>query len=325
MNDTLFSKLHAEGLLSKDSFQNLQQQNSSPLFSLHWEIKTLLYLGVLLLTGGLGILVYKNIDSIGHQFILLFIASVCIGCFYYCFKKKAPFSTERVSSPNMLFDYLLLLGCISLIIFIGYLQYQYNFFGNRYGLASFVPMLFLFFFAYYFDHSGVLSMGITNLAAWVGITVTPLEILKQNDFESGTIIVTALLLGAFLIAAAIITSKKKIKKHFEFTYNNFGMHILYISCLAAMFYFSNEYFLWFLLLMGMTVYFYLKASADKSFYILLITVLYAYIGITSVMIRLISDIGNDAGPIYIGILYFIASGFGIVLFLIKSNTKLKAK
>jgi hypothetical protein len=67
-------------------------------------------------------------------------------------------------------DYILLLGCLLLLILIAYLQFQYNVFGNRYGLATFIPMVLLFISAYYFDHIGVLTMAITNLAAWAGIT-----------------------------------------------------------------------------------------------------------------------------------------------------------
>ena len=324
MNNELFAKLHAEGLLSEDSFQKIKQHQANRLFSLHWEIKTLLYLGVLLLTGGLGILVYKNIDTIGHQIILLFIALVCIGSFYYCFKSKLPFSTGRVVSPNVFFDYLLLLGCLSFIIFIGYLQYQYNVFGDRYGLASFIPMLLLFFSAYYFDHLGVLSMGITNLAAWMGITVTPLQILKANDFNCGTIILTGFLLGVLLNAAALLTYKKNLKRHFGFTYTNFGMHIIFISCLAALFHFENAYLQWVLFLAIISWYFYLKAMADKSFYFILVTTLYTYIGISYVFIRLLDMMGSfGMGSLYLGIIYFISSAIGLVLFLIKMNKKIK--
>jgi hypothetical protein len=325
MKNNLFTELYADGVISDESFQKIQQQESNRLFSLHWEIRTLLYLGVLLLTGGLSMLVYKNIDSIGHQAILLFIALICAGSFYYCLKHKLPFSKNKVTATNTFFDYILLLGCLGFIIFIGYLQYAYSVFGNRYGLASFIPMLLLFSSAYYFDHLGVLSMGITNLAAWMGITVTPLEILKANDFNSAAIILTGLVLGALLIAAALLTEKKNLKKHFEFTYLNFGMHIAFISCLAAMFHFDGVYLLWFLLLSGIAVYFYIKAIADRSFYMVLVTTLYAYIGICYVAINFISMISShDLGPIYLALIYFIGSGIGLVLFLINTNKKIKA-
>src|SRR4051812_39862484 len=107
MNTTLFGKLHEEQLISASSLDKIKAHQQ--LFSLHWELRIILYLGILLLTGGLGILVYKNIDSIGHQFVLLFIGLVSVACFYYGFKRKFPFSTERVKAPNPYFDYVLLL------------------------------------------------------------------------------------------------------------------------------------------------------------------------------------------------------------------------
>ena len=324
MNLPLLHQLHSQGLLSDESFEKAKSQSASKLFSLHWELKTILYLGIMLLSSGIGILVYKNIDSIGHQVILLFIALVCAGSFFYCFKHKLPFSTERVLAPNSFFDYILLLGCLMFITFIAYFQYQYNVFGSRYGLAVFFPMLILFFSAYYFDHLGILSLAITNMAAWLGITVTPLRILQANDFNSISIILTGVFLGAVLIAIALATDKRNIKKHFAFTYSNFGMHILFIACLAGMFYFDGLYVLWFFLLAGIVFYFYTKAIANKSFYILLICTLYAYIGISYVVIRLLSYISSlDLAAVYLGFIYFIASGTMLVLFLMRTNKKMK--
>jgi hypothetical protein len=126
------------------------ESNTPALFSLHWELKTLLYLGVLLLSGGLGILIYENIDSISHQAILAAVALVSAGSFYYCYKQSSAFSWKKVKSPTPLYDYLLLLGCLTFITFIGYLQFAYTAFGSRYGLATAIPLVVIFFSAYYF-------------------------------------------------------------------------------------------------------------------------------------------------------------------------------
>ncbi|MES1226543.1 MAG: DUF2157 domain-containing protein, partial [Bacteroidota bacterium] len=245
MDTTLFEKLHAEGLVTGESLKRIKEANTKKLYSLHWEITTVLYLGVLLLSTGFGILVYKNIDTIGHRAILIFIAVISAGGFAYCFKRKKPFSTGKAEAPNIAFDYILLLSCLTFITFIGYLQYQYNFFGNRFGLVTFIPMIVLFFCTYFFDHLGILSLAVTNLCAWVGITVTPLEILKANDFNNYTIIITGIVLGIVLIIAGIFTNQRKFKSHFAFTYTNFGMHILFIVVLAAMLEFERIFFLWF--------------------------------------------------------------------------------
>jgi hypothetical protein len=325
MNLSLFEQLHADGHVSDVSLQKIKTAQSNKLFSLHWELKTMLYLGVLLLSGGLSILVYKNIDTIGHQVILFVIAAVCAGCFFYCFKKKLPYSNTRVVSPNSFFDYILLLGCLTFITFVGYLQFQYNVFGTRYGLATFIPMLVLFFTAYYFDHLGVHSMAITTLAAWVGIAVTPAHILQQNDFKSETIIITGFLLGICLIAAGYFSATKKIKQHFEFTYSNFGTHILFISTLASMFHFEAIYLLLFLVLGGISYFFYRKAIRERSFYYLLILSLYLYIGLSYCVIRLIFDAANTGiGSIYLLCMYFILSATGLIFFLIGMNKKIKS-
>lgn len=325
MDIPLFEKLKSQGLISDESLVKLKAAESNRLFSLHWELKTILYLGILLLSGGLGILVYKNIDTIGHTAILIFIFSLSAGGFAYCIKNKLPFSTLKVAAPNGFFDYILLLACLCFITFIGYLQYQYHFFGNRFGLVTFIPMLVLFFSAYYFDHLGILSLAITNLCAWAGIAVTPMRILQDNDFSSNNLVYTGLVMGVGLIATGYITQLKRFKPHFAFTYTNFGMHVLFISVLAGMFLFDRVYLLWFLLLVAVAFYFYRAALLRKSFYFLLVLTLYTYIGLCYVVMRLLFyTLNTDVGGIYLAFMYFIASGVGLVLFLVKMNKKIKA-
>jgi hypothetical protein len=323
MNFPLFERLHAEGLLSDESLQRVRAHTSSQLFSVHWELKTLLYSGVLLLTTGLGVLVYKNMDTISHQALLLLIAAVCAGSFYYSFKTRAPFSLNKVSSPHAFYDYILLLGCLTFVMLTGYLQAQYQLFHNRYGLMTFIPMVVLFFSAYYFDHLGVLSLAITNLAAWVGITVTPDKILTDNDFSSSTLIISGLLLGLLLVTIAILTKRYGIKPHFAFTYTNFGAHLMFISVLAGLFHFEAVYLFWFLLLLGVAWMFYRKAIQERSFYYLLLVTLYSFIGLSYVVLRFLLDRSFSDNSLYLVCIYFIGSAIGIILFLIRMNKKIK--
>jgi hypothetical protein len=323
LHTQLFERLYKEGLISDASFQKVKQKVDSGLFSIHWELKTILYLGILLLTGGLGILIYKNIDTIGHQVILAAIGLLCIGCFFYCERKKSPFAKTQVPAPNSFFDYILLLGCLTLLTFITYLQVQYTAFGNAYGLATFIPMIILFFCAYYFDHLGVLSMAITNLAAWMGVAITPLNIFHANNFANAEIIFAGLILGVGLNVIAWGSKNKNIKAHFWFTYTNFGMNILFIACLAGMFHFDNLYLLWILPLAGTVFYFYKRSVATSSFYLLLMLTIYGYIGLSYVIIRFLADVIHDFEAVFLGLIYFIFSGTGMIMFLIRMNKKLK--
>jgi hypothetical protein len=325
MDILLFTKLQKEGLISEESLSRIREKEAGRLFSLHWEIRLVLYLGIMLLSGGLGVLIYKNIDTIGHQAILGLIALTCAGCYFYCFKHKNPFSASKVEAPNAFFDYVLLLASLLLISFIGYLQFQYAVFGNRYGLATFFPMIIFFCTAYYFDHLGVLGLAITNLAAWLGLTVTPARLLSDNDFNSGSIIITAVLLGILLLTVGQITLQKSFKKHFAFTYTNFGIHIFYVAALANMFQFEGIYLLWFAALLLASFLFYQKAMREKSFYIIVVSAIYSYIAISYVAIQLLSHLHHfDMGSIYLGFIYFIVSGVLFIMFLMRINKKLKS-
>jgi hypothetical protein len=322
MNTDLFEKWRRENLISDVSLHKAKTLSKNTLFSVHWELKTLLYLGVLLLSGGLGILIYKNIDTIGHTVILLLIALVSVGCFYYCIRKTHPFSWQKVEAPDGFFDYILLLGCLTFVTFITYWQVQYEVFGTRYGSVAFIPLVVLLVSAYYFDHLGVLSMAIVNLAAWMGIAITPMHLLSDNDFSDTRLIYTGMVLGMLLIALAYATRKWNKKSHFDFTYNNFGIHILFISCLAGLFEFEEIYLMWFLILAGIAAFLFKQAWQNRSFYFLLVITLYTYIGISYVIIRLVL-LTNSMGGIYMGLIYFILSGIGLVRFLMGLNKKLK--
>lgn len=325
MDQQLFERLQKEGIISAESAEKVRVISANRLFSVHWELKTILYLGVLLLSGGLGILIYKNIDTIGHQAILAAIALGCIGCFYYAYRHKLPFSKEKVPAPNTLFDYILLLGCLLLITFITYMQVQYNVFGFRYGMATFIPMIVLFFTAYYFDHLGILSMAITNLGAWMGVSVTPLQLLHANDFSSFSLIYSGMLLGAILIAAAFLGDYKRFKAHFAFTYSNFGVHVFLVATLAAMFAsYEYGYAIWFLVLAGASTLFMWQAMKRQSFYFVFVTIVYAYVGLSFLIIRWMIEADNDGiGALFGGFLYFIVSGISFIVLLVKLNKKLK--
>lgn len=323
MNADLYKKLFEEGTISSESFEKIAQKQANPLFSVHWELKTILYLGVMLLSSGLGILIYKNIDTIGHQVILMIIAAISGGCFYYCFKQKKPFSKDLVKSPGSLFDYILLLGCLSFLSFIGYIQAQYGIFGQSYQLATLIPMLVLFYIAYDYDHLGILSLAITNLALWLGVTVTPFALLQHNDFDSRSVTFTYLGLGLLLIGAAHLSEKLEIKKHFRFTYLHFGIHMAFIALLAGYFvnYDNNLSFVWLVTLFVLSFYCFNDALKHKSFYFVVLVVLYSYIALCSLVVRIL--IHTDEAGFYLAFMYFIISGIGLILLLINLNRKIK--
>ena len=324
MQTGLFDKLHKQGLLSDESLKNTQKLFAKPVVSLYRDLNVLLYSGVLLLSSGLGILVYKNIDRIGHIAILSFIAAICLFCYAYCYRKMSPFSWGEVNSPDVLFDYLLVLGGLLLVLFIGYLQYQYRVFGERWNMAAFIPMVLLFITAYYFDHRGVLALAITNLAAWLGITINRFTWPFLGNLKEHETIYAAILLGIFLVCMFYFSALSGRKTHFKNLYHQFGTHIFFISTTIAIFEFDPRYWPWFMLLAIGGVYHIYKAFKETSFYYLVVGILYMYFGFSHIVLDLLDQTGTEAKAIaQIQMLYFIISAAILAFLLVRLNNKLK--
>jgi hypothetical protein len=221
--------LQSRGLLPPEQAATIAAAELAQPFSLHYELRALLYLGITLLAGGLGVLIYQNIDSIGHGVIIAVIAALMAACFGYAARHRAPFTWGIAPKTSVGADYLLLLGCLLFVVLEGYVQYQYGIFGNRYGLATAVPALVFLPLAYWFDHRGVLAMGLTALAAWAGLTVAPLAVLTDNDFWNERIRSAAVGLGLVLMTAGFYSERSGRKAHFAFTYLLLGSNLALAS------------------------------------------------------------------------------------------------
>ena len=321
MHKQILQTLLDQEHIAADDVERIELFESKKPFSLHWELKTLLYLGVLLLNVGLGFLIYEHIDTIGHAVLIVLIGAVSAACFWYAIRHRQPFSKGAVKSATPFYDYILLLGSLTFLIMEGYWQYQYEIFGTRYGLATFIPMVLFFAIAYWLDNRGVLSLGITALAAWLGITVTPQSLLTQNDFNSAAIVQTGVSLGVFLTLIPFLSERQNFKKHFSLTYLNFGIHILMISTLAGMMALGQTllYFLGLSLAVG---YYMWYARTRNSLYFLTVAVLYGYIGLTYLLIVHTESLNLD---FRFYLLYFIASCVGVIVFLINFKRFIKNK
>jgi hypothetical protein len=309
-------RLLSDGWITREQYQRIESWQKEGPFTLHWELRTLLYTGVLLLTSGLGIVIYKNIDTIGHTAIILAIAAACGGCFWYCFKHRKPYTNLKTEYDNPWFDYVLLLGCLLFLALEGYLQFRYELFGTRYGIATLIPALLFFFLAYRFDHIGVLSMAITALASYAGITVSP-GLLTQNAFSEAPLIYTGSALSILLIVAGFFLKERDIKRHFTFTWYNFGFNLFFISMLAAMFTLEIPV-LYFGLLIAGCILLIRYAIREQSFYLLLMPVIYGYIGVT----WLIFHMGLDS---ILGLYYFVFSCALVIWFFLNYKKILRIK
>jgi hypothetical protein len=269
--------LLAQNLISKSSHSQIKTAASPPFFSIHFELNTILYAGILCLSTGLGLLVYNNISSIGHISILTCIALICVGSFAWCFGRAAGFSFSKVQSPARLDDYLLLLSGLTLVTFFGYLQFQFSLFGKM-GFEFLLPALLCFWAAYYFDHLGVLSISITSLGAFMGIAMSPFSKEMYTSYNTSSEIFGGLFLSLLLVGLGIVSHKKALKSHFTFTFFNFALHTSFFASIAAIF-ILNYWVVSIPLLLIISWRAHMYARKQRSFYFFLVSTLYSYLAV----------------------------------------------
>ena len=324
-DDQATKSLLDKNLITENQFQEIVQYRSLNIFSLNVELKLLLSIAVLMFTSGIGILIYDNIDSIGHIALLSILFAITCGCFYYCFKNSKGFQRTETTFESPFLEYLVLIANILTCIFIGYLQFQYEAFGTHYGLATLVPTIVSFFCAYYFDNKSVLTIAVTGLAAYIGLSVTPQDIFNDsnNFYANQSLSYSAIGLGVLLIAWTIYSFKISLKTHFALIYLTFALHIISVTSISNM---VGDDMIWFLfasILAGSSVYFYKISHQLKAISLYVFMIIYAYIGINIFIFRIFEKIDfSDIWMLFIILLpaYFIVS---IVMFikLIKNFNK----
>ncbi len=307
----ILRRLTESGVLLPSEAEPIAAYEATKPFSLFVELRTALYVGVTLLSTGLGLLIYENLDTLGHQAVIGIVALLMGGCFAYVGRQRQPYSNRLVAN-TALFDFVLLLGCLLFLTLEGYLQYAYQTFGTRYGLATLLPALVFFPLAYRFDHRGVLAMGITALASWVGLTIAPLDLLTSTRLNQPFFLNAALLFGIATMGAALLLERRGIKPHFTATYLTLAGNLALAAALVGWFGQQAPY-LYFLVLAGLCVGFVAYARSRHSFFFLLMALLYGYAGATYLAFKILPEDILFAFSMY----YFVFSCALIILFLFR--------
>lgn len=315
-------KLSDKGLLSNEQQTSIRNYFSLGIFSVRNELLFLMYLSVLLFTSGVGVLIYKNIDTIGHTIILLILFALILGCYYFCFKKSKGFTTQDIDFDNPIYNYLVLLATILCCTFMGYLQYQYHIFGKQFEISILISAFIALGTAYYFNNKSALSIGLTALATSIGITLTPQTLIDNDVYWNENFSYYGLGLGLIVILWAIYSQKIDLKKHFNLVLLTFTLHLTSICCIAGL---INDYWVFFMLPLGASTYYFCKKSFEiPAISIYIFSLLYAYIGFTIFIVRLFDKM--DVSDIWVLIIvllpiYFIASIFLFIKAIKNFNKK----
>jgi hypothetical protein len=313
MDKKILKDVFDRGFIEETQYSKIEPIVSGKIVSVFYELRTLLYLGVMLLATGLGILIYKNIGDVGHLISIIALFVITMICFWYVTKRALPYSNTKVLSPTPYFDYVLLLGCLLVVAIQGYLQFQYSILDNAMGISTLLSAAFFFTMAYRYDHVGILSLAITALASFWSISISSEKWYSSNFFStSSNLHNTAIVFSIVLGGITLLLDRKKIKQHFTFTYINFCSLIFFGGAMAALFIEEDIYLFYLLILYGGCVFAFFFAQWKQSFLFLLYAFIACYIGTTFLLAETIFD----NAPL-LWFYYSIISCGGFVYFIIK--------
>jgi len=292
---TIFHRLNRwqeQARITPEQYRTLTALAHKSPFSVYLELNVLLYVGVVAIVGGLGWTIQTYAHQLGNAAILLGLTTLLVGCLFYCFTQ----------TPNLLFDYVLYLGCLSWSLELGYIEKQFHVLNAQWDLYLFITSLLYFALAYRFDNRFVLSMAITALGSWFGVKVMHVFLSQPEAYRS-----SAILYGVVLLSAGLGFDVAGIKKHFTGTYLNFAANVIFVAVLSGV-WLSGVLSMWtvgLLLAMGCSLFYGLKT---QQFAFVAYAAVYGYLGVSSLFVRHIDNYS-------IVLVYFLCSGIGMMIFL----------
>lgn len=311
MTNEIPKDLFQKNFITEDQYKKIDLITSGKVVSVFYELRSLLYLGVMLLSTGAGILIYENIGEIGHIISICALSILMLVCFWYSFKHVGAYTNEQVKSPTPYYDYVLLLGSLLFISVQGYLQFQYGILDEYLQYSTLITAAVFFYITYRFDHIGILSLAITALASFWSLSISPQKWYSGDFFSSSDLHITGIIFSMAVTGVAMLLDWKSIKKHFTFTYLNFCMLIFFVSNMVGLFD-ERQYGIYLILIYAGCVFTFLMAKWKKSFLFLLYAFIAAYIGTTFL---LFDTIFSELYELWF--YYSILSCGGFIYFIIK--------
>ncbi len=186
------------------------------LVSVRGELRTALYLGVLLVLAGVSLLVKENLERIGPVAIATGIGLAALLALAWVVRNGPAFTWGSDESPHLAFDYVLLLGVLLVGADLAYSEWKFTPLGAGWTWHLFFMALFAGAMAVRYDSRVLWSLALSTFAAWRGVAVsfaTATHSLLGEVSEAAR--VNALVCGAFFIALGALAKRFDRKAHFE--------------------------------------------------------------------------------------------------------------
>ncbi len=228
------SVLHAAGVLTDAEAARTGRVATGALVSVRPEIRAALYLGVLLVVSGVGLLLRENVERIGPSAIAGAVGLAAGACLAWAWRRAAPPSWGRTDSTHPAFDYVLLLGALLAAADLAWVEAQTKLLGPAWPLHLLVVALFYAALAYRFDSRMLLSLALASFAAWRGVSLS-LAHASLGAGDDARLRAEALATGALFAAVGIAAARAGKKAHFEDVWVNAGVLLVLGGLLSGVF------------------------------------------------------------------------------------------
>src|SRR3954464_9178365 len=215
-----------QGAISQEQYALLAGRSRGEPFSLFLELNLLLYAGVLAFVAGLGWTVTTWSQQLGSVLVLTILSAILGACFWYSFSRAHAWSSAEATAPSPIFDYVLYLGSLVWCIELAYLENRFHVLSGKSDLYLLVTAGFFFFLAYRLDNSFVLSLALSSLAGWFGLTISHWPSHQDEQYRQ-----YAILYSLIVGAAGTALDQRGIKAHFFGAYLNVAANVLFWAVL----------------------------------------------------------------------------------------------
>jgi hypothetical protein len=292
-----------QGAISPAQHARLARLSRGEPFSLFLELNVLLYAGVLAFVAGLGWTVTTWSQQLGDVVVLATLSIILAASFWYCFSRASSWSSAETPAPNLAFDYVLYLGSLVWCVELAYLENRLHALSGQWDLYLLATAVLFFFLAYRFDNRFVLSLALSSLAGWFGLTISHWPSHQDAAYRQYAL-VYCLLVGA----GGVLLQRRGLKPHFFGTYLNIVTNILFWAVLSGVFE-RRDYGLWILVLLIACGASLAWGLARRQFAFVAYAAVYGYVGVSSLLLRSV----NDTAAV---LTYFVFTGVAMLVGLI---------
>lgn len=218
-------QLHAEGVIDDATAAAALESDRRESMSVQGELRAAMYAGVLLVMGGVGIVLARNLDRIGPLAIALGIALAAVLCAIPAVRCKLAARPLSVAA-----DYLLLLAVLLASADLAYVETQFKLLGPLWSWHLLWLAVAHAVVAYAFRSSLVLAASLASLAGWFGVGSTVGEVLVS--YTAAEVGARALACAAVVAAWRNVDARVRPATTFSGTFDQFAANLAFIGAVA---------------------------------------------------------------------------------------------